>query len=102
MKEKLKRFTKRISICRVKDPKTGKPKQIKETVYVYAKSKKDADEMFAEKVKTRRAQILNIREQRIMVDVIECFYKENTQYSINTVVKRKWYRKKSKTNLAPS
>ena len=94
MKEKMKRFTKRISICRVKDPKTGKPKQIKETVYVYAKSKKDADEMFAEKVKTRRAQILNVREQRTMADVIECFYKENTQYSINTVVKRKWYRKK--------
>ena len=70
MKEKLKRFTKRISICRGEEPKTCKPKQIKGAGYGYAKSKRGADEMFAEKVKTRHAQILNIREQRTMADVI--------------------------------
>ena len=93
-KEELKPFTKRVSICRVEDSKTGKTKQIKKTTTVYAKSKKEADEKFAEFKKKERDRILNIKEQRTLGDVIECFYKENTQYSINTVVKRKWYRKK--------
>ncbi|MBQ6913112.1 MAG: tyrosine-type recombinase/integrase [Acidaminococcaceae bacterium] len=92
-KEELKPFTKRVSICRVEDSKTGKTKQIKKTTKVYAKSKKEADEKFAEFKKKERDRILNIKEQRTLGDVIECFYKENTQYGINTVVKRKWYRK---------
>ena len=92
-KEELKPFTKRVSICRVEDSKTGKTKQIKKTTTVYAKSKKEADEKFAEFKKKERDRILNIKEQRTLGDVIECFYKENTQYGINTVVKRKWYRK---------
>lgn len=90
----LKPFTKRISVCRVKDPQSGKTKQIKETHTVYAKNQKEANEKFDEYKRTRRAQILNIKEQRTLADVIERFYQENTQYSINTIIKRKWYRKK--------
>ena len=65
----LKPFTKRISVCRVKDPQSGKTKQIKETHTVYAKNQKEANEKFDEYKRTRRAQILNIKEQRTLADV---------------------------------
>ena len=91
--EALKEFKKRISICRIMDPNTGKPKQIKEVVKVLAKCKKEADAMFDDYKRKRCAQLLNIKEQRSLSDVIANFYKENTHYSINTVIKRKWYRK---------
>ncbi len=93
-KEDLKPFTKRLCICRIKDDKTGKTKQFKETHTIYVKSKKEADEKFEEIKKKRRAEIMNTKEGRTLSEVIECYYKENTHFSISTVVKRQWYRKK--------
>ena len=92
MKEELKPYKKRISICRIPDPDTGEKKQIKETVTVLAKNKKEANEKFDDIKRSRRAQLLNIKEQCSLSDVIKCFY-EDMQYRITTVVKRKWYRK---------
>ena len=63
-KDEFKEFSKRISICRIQDHKTGKSKQIKETVKVSAKNRKEANEKFDDYKRMRRSQLLNIKEQR--------------------------------------